>query len=92
MNNDLIVLLFIGILLLVGVMNYKEGMENSDPQAQSSEHQGTITNLHKEIERVKQKITMEKVDVLDENIKELATQTQILRKNIPDKNVKKYRS
>jgi hypothetical protein len=92
MNNDVIVLLFIGILLLVGVMKYKEGMESSNPQIQSNEHQGTLTNLHNEIERVKQKITLQKVDNLDENIKELAKQTHILKKNVPDKNVKKYRS
>jgi hypothetical protein len=92
MNNEVIVLLFIGVLFCVSLMKYREGMDNLNPEQKSNEQQGTITNLHKEIEKLKSILSSEKLDMLDSNIVILSEETTKVRNNLPDKNVKKYRS
>ena len=95
MENYIIILLFIGILLLIGCMKYKEGLENAEsnvnPQTRTNEHQGTLTNLHKEIEEYKKKLKVEKIDVLNAEIEILNEQTKIVRNNMPDGQATKNR-
>ena len=93
MDNEVIVLLFIVVLFFVVVIKYKEGMNSNsslDPQSQTNEHQGIITNLHDEIEKLNNKISIENLNILDSKITILEQQTTELTVNIPEQKVKKY--
>ena len=88
-----IIIIFIGVLLLIACLKYKEGLENaSDPQTESNEQQGSIQNLHGDIEELKKTINKKNIDDLMDKITELNDLTYKLQKNIPDGEVSKYRS
>lgn len=90
---DKMIFIFIGVLLLVSCIKYKEGLENtqlSDPQTQSHEHQGSIQNFHETVEELKKTLTPTSIDDLTNKIKNLNDQTYTLQKNIPDRKVIKY--
>ena len=88
-----IIIIFIGVLLLIACLKYKEGLENaSDPQTESNEQQGSIQNLHGDIEEIKKTLSPESMEFLLARITELNDLTYKLQKNIPDGEVSKYRS
>ena len=81
-----IILIFIGVLLLVACLKYKEGMENSgsDPQTATNEQQGSIQNLHEQLQETKKTLTPESIEVLLAKITQLNDLTYTLQKTIPD--------
>jgi Tfp pilus assembly protein PilO len=85
-TNISILLLFVLFFVALGWMKQKEGFEN--PTTMSQSQQGDIASLRKQLKQIT--LTSESLTEVEDNIAELADQTDTLQENVPDGQVEKY--